>query len=266
MSSTFVQRGAQGYDWYMGRWSRRLAPLFVNFAGIAPHERVLDVGCGTGSLALELALNPTLTAIECVDYEDTFVQALRERASDPRIHAQQGDACALPFRDASFDRALSLLVLHFVSDPLRAAAEMHRILRPGGIAAAATWDLFGGFPRLFWDTVAAIDPSLDARRGPMVLRPTTQPGELAAIFAKAGFVDVEESMLAIRLDFASFDDYWNPLISGQGSLEQLLANLSVTQRELFHSRVRAAYLCNQPDGPRSRAAVAWAVKGRVPEG
>jgi SAM-dependent methyltransferase len=257
MSSSFVQRGAQGYEAYMGRWSRRLAPMLIDFAGAAGSKRVLDVGCGTG--------NPSIATIEAIDCEEVFVDALRQRNSDPRIHAQRGDACALPYAAASFDQAFSLLVLHFVTDPQRAVGEMRRVLRPGGIAAAAVWDLYGGFPRLFWDTFAALMPEMDERRGATLLRFTSQPGELATLFAEAGFVDIDQAMLPIRIDFASFDDYWLPQIAGQGMLEAWLTDLPAEMRARVESRVRAAYLCNQPDGPRSRAAVAWAVKARVPD-
>ena len=157
----FIARGAQSYDAYMGRWSRRLAPLFLDFAGVAPDERIIYVGCGTGKPTFALAARVNITAIEAIDYEEQFVEAVRQRNTDPRIKVQQGDACALPFAAGQFDRALSMLVLHFVSDAHRATAEMRRVVRPGGVAAATVWDIYGGMPtqRLFWDTFAAIEPT-----------------------------------------------------------------------------------------------------------
>lgn len=268
MASNFIARGADAYDSYMGRWSRRLAPLFLDFAGLVAHERVLDVGCGTGSLTFAILARADIRTIEAIDYEADFVEALRQRNSDPRVTARQGDACALDFANASFDRALSLLVLHFVSDPGRAAAEMRRVVRPGGVAAACVWDTFGGMPsqRIFWDTVAAIEPAAMDRRAGSLMRPTTQPGELRAAFEQAGFERVAETMLTIRMDFLDFSNYWSPLLTGQGTLAAFLADLPGQTRARVEDSVRAAYLCNRPDGPRSFVSVACAVRGVVPDG
>jgi trans-aconitate methyltransferase len=76
MSSTFVAKGADGYDQYMGRWSKRLAPLFLDFAGVADGERIIDVGCGTGSLTFLIPDRANVATIEAIDFEPQFVEAL----------------------------------------------------------------------------------------------------------------------------------------------------------------------------------------------
>jgi ubiquinone/menaquinone biosynthesis C-methylase UbiE len=166
MASNFVAKGADTYDSYMGRWSKRLAELFLDFAGLAEGERVLEIGCGTGSLTFAMPARANIAAIEAIDYEAQFIAAARERNMDPRINIQQGDASSLQFGAGQFDRALSMLVLHFVPDADRAVAEMRRVVRPGGVAAATVWDNFGGQPgiRMFWDILAAIEPQADTRR------------------------------------------------------------------------------------------------------
>lgn len=264
-SSAFVPRGVEQYDGYMGRWSRRLAPLFLDFAGTAAGDRILEVGCGTGSLTFELAQRPGIAAIEAIDYEPNFVEAVRARNSDPRISVSIGDACDLQFPPGRFDRVLSLLVLHFVTDADKAIAEMRRVLRPGGVAAAAVWDNFGGTPsvRMFWDSVAAVEPSGVSHRDAAAIRPMTQSGELRAGFANAGFANVVETMLTIRQDFVNFHDYWLPMITGQGAHARFFGNLPVAAQQHIESTVRAAYLCGRPDGPRGFASVAWAVRGEV---
>src|SRR5207253_1223257 len=120
---------------------------------------------------------------------------------------------------ARFDMALSLLVLHFVPDASKAISEMVRVVRPGGVVAAAVWDTFGGMPsrRLFWDTVAAIHPAAEQQRSDLLVRPMTRPHELQTAFQHAGLSDVAATLLTIRMDFENFDDFWIPAIFGQGA-------------------------------------------------
>ena len=146
MTLSFNVHDAAGYEQVMGRWSKKLAPLFIDFAGLANGEKVLDVGCGTGSLTFTLTKFADLGEISAIDYSPVFVEAANRRNTDPRIKIQQADACALPFVDSTFDRALALLVLHFVPKAGKAVAEMRRVVRPGGVVAAVVWDHLGGCP------------------------------------------------------------------------------------------------------------------------
>jgi hypothetical protein len=68
------------------------------------------------------------------------------------------------------------------------------------------------------------------------------------------------------MDFSNFDDYWQPLIVGQGTLEAFLSTLPVATTERLKSSVRDAYLCGGPDGARSFATTAVAIAGTVPAG
>ena len=158
MASSFNVHDASGYEQLMGRWSQKLAPLFIDFAGIAKGEKILDVGCGTGSLTFALAKFPDLAEITAIDFSPVFVEAATRRNTDPRIKIGQADACAMPFDDGAFDRALALLVLHFVPEAGKAVAEIRRVVRPSGVVAAVVWDHLGGMPgmRMMVDTVAAL--------------------------------------------------------------------------------------------------------------
>jgi hypothetical protein len=118
--------------------------------------------------------------------------------------------------------------------------------------------------RMFWDTIAAIEPGALGRRSLALVRPMTFPGEMVRAFLAAGLEQVTEATLTIRMDFANFDDYWVPLVNGQGTLAAYLSMLPEGVSERVQSSVREAYLSGQPDGPRSFASVAWAVKGIVP--
>lgn len=260
--SKFIARGATGYDRFMGRWSRRLAPPFLDFAGLSAGERVIDVGCGTGNLAVALQATGLPGSIDAVDYDEGFVAAARERLPALASRIVKGDACALTYPDDAFDRALSMLVLHFVVDPARAAAELGRILRPGGIAAACVWDAFAGLSpiRMFWDVIAAIEPAATGRRADQAFRQVSAPGDLATLFTTAGFTNVTETMLTIRMEFADFEDYWEPMMTGQGTLDDFVKAHGETR---LKCAVREAYLSGAPDGPRSFPATALAVRGQA---
>jgi len=65
------------------------------------------------------------------------------------------------------------------------------------------------------------------------------------------------------MDYASFDDYWQPLLGGQGPVGAYATSLPADRQTLVRERVRLAYLAGSPDGPRSMTATAWAVRGRV---
>src|SRR5262249_7276957 len=111
MPSIYNARDAGNYERLMGRWSRRLAPLFIEHAGIAEGENLLEVGCGTGSLTFALAQAAKLSRLTAIDHSEIYLAAAQAKNRNPRIHLEQGDGTALRFPDASFDRALSMLVL-----------------------------------------------------------------------------------------------------------------------------------------------------------
>jgi ubiquinone/menaquinone biosynthesis C-methylase UbiE len=130
-------QNAEGYEKVKGRWSRGLAPLLIRFGGLSDGDRVLDVGCGTGSLIFTLPEIANISTATGIDLTEGFVEFARSHNNDARINFEQGDARVLPFEDDSFDRAFSKLVLHFIPDAARAVAEMYRVVRPGGTVTAA---------------------------------------------------------------------------------------------------------------------------------
>lgn len=266
VSSTFVAASGDGYELLMGRWSRRLAEPFLDFVGVADGECILDVGCGTGSLAFALAQKCQVKQLRGIDFSPAYVEHATRHNHDPRIVFQVGDACAMDFPDRSFDRVLSLLVLHFVPRADQAIAEMRRVARPGAVVGATAWDARGGLvaSRIFLDTAAALDPKASERRASNFTRPMTRPGELATAWRAAGFSDVIETELSIRMQFASFDDYWAPYMGKDGPNAEYVAALSDSERTRLRDAVRLAYVDGEADGPRSYVAVAWAVKGIAP--
>jgi ubiquinone/menaquinone biosynthesis C-methylase UbiE len=263
MPSNFNVQSASAYEQLMGRWSKMLAVPFLEFAGLRDGERILDVGCGNGSLTFALAEATGLREIVAIDYSALFVEEAARLNTDPRICISQADACDLPFEDDSFDRALSLLVLHFVPEAGKAVSEMRRVVRPGGAVAAAVWDHLGGMPamRMMVDTVAALGEGGRRFRDRYCFQPVMQPGEMKRTFDEQGLSEVTETQLMIRMTYRDFEDYWAPIAAGEGPLGKYVAALDAVDLARTETAVRGAYEAGRPDGPRSFASVAWACRG-----
>jgi SAM-dependent methyltransferase len=246
---------ADAYDRFMGRYSVPLAPVFADFAGVERGQRALDVGCGPGALTGELVERLGAEAVAAVDPSESFVAAARER--HPGIDLQQANAEELPFGDDEFDVALAQLVVHFMSDPLAGLREMARVTRTGGVVTACVWDLAGGRSplSLFWTAARQIDPGSDDESR----RPGARQGQLVDLFETAGLQDVEESELAVRVEHASFDEWWEPFTDGVGPAGGYLAGLEPEQRELIGQRAREL----APEAPFVLETIVWAVRGHA---
>jgi len=251
------------YERFMGRWSRQLAPLLVQFAGVRDGDAVLDIGSGTGALAAAVARAAPSGRVLGIEPAGSYVAFARARHGGDRIRFETGDAQRLQLEDSTFDRTLSLLVLNFIPDPGKAVDEMVRVTRPGGAVAAAVWDYGLGMEmlRIFWDEAIALHPANDARdeRHMSLCR----SGELSALWRQHGLVNVSEEPLAIKTRFASFDDYWSPFLEKQGPAGAYVAALSAGERDQLRERLRRRLVGERADRPIVLSARAWAVRGTV---
>lgn len=253
---------ASSYERYMGRWSVQLAPLFVEFAGVRDDDRVLDVGCGTGSLVQAVAHVSRRSQIVGVDPTPDFISFARRRFTDPRIKFDEGSAFQLPYPANSFDRSLSMLVLHLLPTPDKAASEMRRVTKPGGTVAACTWDGAGGMEMvsIFWSEAIRANPGAARAEPP---RHCNLKGQLSDLWTATGFRDVEETAIDFWMNFNSFDDFWLPHLEGVGPAGVYIADLSEDGRIALRDGLRKRLLGDRADGPLTLRARAWAVRGVV---
>jgi SAM-dependent methyltransferase len=246
---------AEAYDRFMGRYSVPLARELPRFAGIEPGQRALDVGCGPGALTAELVALLGADHVAAVDPSEPFVAAARERYPDVAI--ERATAEDLPFEDAWFDAALAQLVVHFMADPVAGLREMARVTRPGGVVAATVWDHGGGRGPLspYWEAVHELDP---AAPDESKLAGATG-GDLTGLFEAAGLRAVEETAHEVRVEHASFDEWWEPYTLGVGPAGAYVAGLDDESRAALRERCRERL----PEAPFTLAARAWAARGIV---
>jgi SAM-dependent methyltransferase len=113
---------------------------FVQRLNIPAGSRVLDLACGTGNLAIPLARSGCI--VTGLDIAPNLLEQARARAKAQDLTAtfDEGDAEQLPYEDSSFDAVVSMFGAMFAPRPELVAAEMARVLRPGGLLAMANWD------------------------------------------------------------------------------------------------------------------------------
>jgi SAM-dependent methyltransferase len=241
----------------MGRYSASLAGPLADAAGVSSGQRVLDVGCGPGGLTGELARRLGAENVAAIDPAAQFAAACRER--NPGADVREGVAEELPWDDGTFDAALSMLVIGFMTDPDRGVREMTRVTRPGGTVAVCMWDIAGGgmtMLRVFWSAVRQLDPDVVGERR----MPGTTEGDIANRFRNAGLEDVVDGALSAEAGYTGFDDFWEPFTFGVGPAGHYLRALPPDKRE----RVREACRAELPDGQFTLDARAWYARGAAP--
>jgi SAM-dependent methyltransferase len=251
------------YEKYMGRWSRRIAPQFLDWLSVAAKANWIDIGCGTGVLSSTILARCMPTSVVGIDPSEAFVEAARSQVNDSRFRCQQGNGEALPFENGEFSVAVSGLVLNFVGDKNKTVAEMKRVVRPGGSVALYVWDYAGHMQimRYFFDTATELDAG--AREfDDGIKAPICRPGPLSNLFREAGLLDIEAQCLDIPAAFENFDDYWMPFLGGTGSAPKYCTSLAPDAQARLRDRLRSR-LPTGPDGEILLAVRAWAIKGRV---
>jgi ubiquinone/menaquinone biosynthesis C-methylase UbiE len=170
---------ADTYDAFTPAANDRLIDAFVALSGLPPASRVVDLGCGSGVFTRVLQRR----GYRCcgADLSPKLIEAARAKFRD--VEFVEGDAEQLPFADASFDGVLLSGLVHHLPDPFRCAAEVFRILRPGGRFVAFDPNRMNPFMYLYRDRSSPFYSSVGvtANERPVLAH------EVASIFEKAGF-------------------------------------------------------------------------------
>ena len=169
---------------------RTFKRALLDQAAIEPGHQVLDVGCGTGTLAIAAQRRQPGVRVSAVDADSAVlaIAARKARHAGADMAFDLGRSSALPYADGHFDRVLSSLFFHHLAwgDKLLTAHQMHRVLRPGGQLHVADWGRAGGLvSRTAFLAIQLLD-GFDTTSDNVA-------GLLPVLFASAGFRQVEET-------------------------------------------------------------------------
>jgi SAM-dependent methyltransferase len=256
--------GGADYESYVGRLSRRVAPIFVDWLEVPSGADWVDVGCGTGALTSTILERAAPASIVAVDPSEAFLAHARETIGDPRATFRTGSAGAVPLGADCTDAVVAGLVLNFVPDVPAALAELRRIARPAGCVGAYVWDYAERMEpiRRFFDAALTVDDGArEADEGARFA--ICRPGPLGEAFRAAGLLDVAVREIEVPADYADFDRFWTPFLSGVGAAPRYLVGLEKAAQAAIRERLRSTLPTN-PDGSIHLVARAWAVRGRNP--
>lgn len=251
----------EGYEEYIGRWSRLVASEFVRWLDAPTDWKWLDVGCGTGALTGALVDAASPAQVLGVDPSIRYLAHARAHLMRRGISFEVAEAGALPAREAAFDAVVSGLALNFIPEPAQAIQEMRRVVRPGGLVAAYVWDYAGEMQllRRFWDVAVALDP--DARELHEGRRfPLCNPIRLRELFEGCGLAAIAVRPIDVTTVFSDFEDLWQPFLSGQGPAPGYVAALSEERRTELAEHLRAR-ISAAGDGSITLSARSWAIRG-----
>lgn len=255
---------AEHYEPYVGRWSRLVAPRFVQWLDVPRASTWLETGCGTGALTAAIVAEAEPAAVFGSDTSADYLGYARQSIADPVVDFRLGSAESVDRSDASVDAAVSGLVLNVLADPALALAEARRVTRSGGVVGAYVWDYSaeGSAMRTFWDTAILLDPV--ARRLHEGRRfASWSAGETGRRFEAAGLLDVDITEIVIDTTFTDFLDYWDPMLGGQGPAPTYIASLEPAAVDSLRTAVYRQ-LPIEDDGSIRLRSRAWAVRSIVP--
>jgi SAM-dependent methyltransferase len=250
----------QAYERRMGRWSRAVGEAFLDWLAIPKGLRWLDVGCGNGAFTEVLIARAAPATVSAIDPSEAQLSYARTRPGTKLAEFRIGDAQALPYPDRSFDVATMALAISFIPDPIKAAAEMTRVVKPGGWVAGYMWDMpSGGTP---------VEPIFRALKslGTTLSIPGVEVSRLdnmRAVWEKAGLQSIDTRVIRIPVVYPDFDDFWQTFSVPDGPSGQAMRKMSPPEIEQLKIRLRDQ-LPTSPDGRISYESLANAVRGRAP--
>ena len=222
------------------RIAERFAPIhaeLVDALAPAAGEVVLDVATGTGEVALRAARRGA--RVSALDFAPEMLRVAREKDETEAVDWTEGDAQALPYRDAAFDVVASCFGVIFAPDPHAAAAELGRVTRPGGRLGLTTWEPNAGLHSIYaayTGDQAGADPA----------EAWGEPERVEALAGDAFELTIQKRTWNLEGD--SPEDVWELMTSSAPPVKALVESLEPEQLDAFRTAMLEYWGGFQVDG------------------
>jgi SAM-dependent methyltransferase len=244
----------------LGRYDAR---LFATCA-IAATDRVLDIGCGTGSTTRAAAHSARRGSVLGVDLSSRMLDIARRRAAEEGLeHAGflQADAQLHPFPEGSFDLALARTATMFFGDPVAAFTNIRRALRPGGRLVQLVWQPLSRNPWVQELAAAlaagrALPPPPPDAPGPFAL---ADPDRARRLLVAAGLTRIDIASVAEPICFGPDAEQAYAFVAGMGFARSLLADLDRAARVRALATLRASVEAHQTRDGVLYPSAAWII-------
>jgi SAM-dependent methyltransferase len=222
---------ASTYEQLVARATAMAIEPLLDAAEVTAGTRVLDAACGPGALAGAAAARGA--RVSGVDFAEGMLERARRR--HPGIEFIHGDVENLPFGDAAFDAVVAAFVVNHLPEPERGAAELARVVRPGGRVAVAMWGppdevAILGLPHRAAAAAGLVEDAV-VPPGPSSER-FTDAGELQHLLGGAGLEDVEIRGVRFALPVANLDELWDGILGGTVRTAAVLGTAGAAEREI----------------------------------
>jgi len=252
---------ADDYERFMGAWSRSIGERFLAWLDAPPNARWLDVGCGTGAFSELILRHAAPASLTGIDPSPEQIEYVRKHL--PGHTFEVGDSMDMRFGENQFDVVASALVLHFIPDRGKAFAEMHRVLRSGGLVGGYTWKRTADVNFAPYAPIMVGVKGIGAETLTSPLVPEGTPEGMRASLAAAGFTDISVTEIEVTRTFANFDEYWDIQCIPFSPPGRTIAKLAEAQRTKLREVMRER-MTPGADGSITYAATAMAGKARKP--
>ncbi|MDP9132883.1 MAG: methyltransferase domain-containing protein [Nitrospirota bacterium] len=231
-----VAAGWDKWDHFFNRNMTFINHRLVADARLRPGMRVLDLGSGTGYPALLAAdivgSEGTVVGVDLAESMLTVATRKARAMGMNHVTFRTGDVTSLPFEEASFDAVISRFCLMFLPEIPKAAAEMTRVLKPGGYAAAAVWASPEKNPylRISLDVIKTITPLPPPDpESPGIFR-LAKAGDLAGMLERAGLNLLSDDEFAAEVTFSTAEEFFRNLMDIAAPIQNLFSTLTPEQK------------------------------------